>query len=328
MHIGSALAAVLVHQLANVSQVRPPSGPQKAPLLVATVRQEAQPQPADGTARGQCASQRAHAGAGQEALAIATIITDEDNIEKYIQGAVALGASLLEHLTLRVDKLLLVRENLTLPQGVAKRLEAVGWSLGEIPTIIAPHPSDTRLFAHQFSKLALWNLTRYSRILYMDADTFALGNLDPAFDVVLEQDQYLAAVRDFRNGRVVGDFNMGVAVLRPNKKEYERLLDLLMEDKLQYQYNWAEQGFLRAVYPEHAELPLEFNGNVACEHQRPDLWNVSLRDMRVVHFTLCKPWKCRSPESRYCGQYNRWKHYLDRGELLSKQKARKPRRKV
>lgn len=42
------------------------------------------------------------------------------------------------------------------------------------------------------------------------------------------------AARDIRNGVWQDGFNMGVAAIQPNITEYNRLLELLISDKLEY----------------------------------------------------------------------------------------------
>lgn len=57
-------------------------------------------------------------------------------LNKYINGVLAIGASLGQHLTRNdTHKLILVRDGLTLPPEDTRRLEAVGWILGTAPNV-------------------------------------------------------------------------------------------------------------------------------------------------------------------------------------------------
>lgn len=72
------------------------------------------------------------------------------------------------------------------------------------------------------TKLRLWNLTQYDRLVYLDADTLVLKNIDALFNVAAE----FAAVSD------VGwpdCFNSGVMVIRPNAATSQRLLEKVAE---------------------------------------------------------------------------------------------------
>eukprot|EP00415_Alexandrium_ostenfeldii_P001567 UN1567 len=152
----------------------------------------------------------------------------------------------------------------------------------------------------------------------MDADTMARGSVDPIFSAVFRDDQYVAGVRDFVAHHYQTSFNMGVSLLRPNRTEYGRLLRLLREDSVTYPRKWAEQGFLQAVYLDFVDLPFEFNCNTVCEFQNPDLWGAGLPEMRVIHFTKCKPWRCDNSTSKYCGRVDEWRAFLQRGDELAR----------
>ena len=73
-----------------------------------------------------------------------------------------------------------------------------------------------------FTKLHAWNLTQYSKCVFLDADTMVLQNVDELFS----HDE-LSAVPD------VGwpdCFNSGVFVFEPSRTTYESLLQYAVEN--------------------------------------------------------------------------------------------------
>ena len=65
---------------------------------------------------------------------------------------------------------------LTIPQ-------VVGWQPCLAPKVVPPHRSSFKRFEDQFIKLALFNLTQFSRVLYLDADCLVLRQLDLLFRI-------------------------------------------------------------------------------------------------------------------------------------------------
>ena len=248
--------------------------------------------------------------------AVVTMLTDslEDSsvtfaLCNYVRGALALGMSLNQHVTRPVHRLLLVREGLKLPPESALQLKAVGWRLGTVPSISPPTlPSFVR-FRSQFSKLALFGLTEYRSVLYLDADTLAVGNLDRLLDsaaLFSQPQKMLAVARDFYGGKWSSTFNMGIFALRTSTSELARMHGLLRKQGVRYDVEQSEQGFMNAVYPRSGpnvvELPFEASGNSALEVREPSFWRSRLDDLAVIHFTERKPWQCKDlPQSSRSG---------------------------
>jgi hypothetical protein len=88
-------------------------------------------------------------------------------------------------------------------------LRRAGWALQAAPRVASPHASVAPAkLRHVFAKLAVFNLTRFDRVVYLDADTLVLP---PGADELFGCRAALcAALRHSER------FNSGVMVLTPN----------------------------------------------------------------------------------------------------------------
>ena len=72
-----------------------------------------------------------------------------------------------------------------------------------------------------FTKIRCWNLTQYSKCVFLDADTLVLHNCDELFDR-----RELSAVPDIGWPDC---FNSGVFVFEPSRSTYEALLQYAID---------------------------------------------------------------------------------------------------
>jgi len=90
-------------------------------------------------------------------------------------------------------------------------LRLAGWTLQSAPRVVSPHAAVApRKLRHVFAKLAAWNLTQYSRVVYLDADTLVLPDAGGADALFACRAALCAALRHSER------FNSGVMVLQPS----------------------------------------------------------------------------------------------------------------
>lgn len=222
--------------------------------------------------------------------AVATLVSSS----AYIDGANVLLYSLRKFMdpviAAETDFVaLLVREHPDVDQ-VSAALR--GWRTCKVPLV--PPPFDGAVpferFREQFTKLALWNMTAFRRVLYLDSDTVATGDPSP---MLLANGSAFAAVQDWEGGAVRAHFNMGVCSLRPDAAEFARLMDL-RATKRDYRMGMAEQGLLNSLYADTFEkFPFEYNGNLAAAAQNATFWAEHSRGLRIIHYTWIKPFDPR-----------------------------------
>ncbi|KAL5476269.1 hypothetical protein EMCRGX_G026193 [Ephydatia muelleri] len=129
----------------------------------------------------------------------------------------------------------------------AKRdvLKNEGWKIIPVKAIsnmfaTAENPSR---FAFTVTKLEVWSLTEYRRIILIDSDAIVLKNIDHLFLCGT-----FCAV--FRHSDL---FNSGVMVIKPSTKMYKSLLSKTSQLE---SYDGADQGFLNSVFSELKYAPM------------------------------------------------------------------------
>jgi alpha-N-acetylglucosamine transferase len=187
-----------------------------------------------------------------------------------------------------------------------------GWQICQVKRIapsLLNEKSTVARFRDQFTKLLLWSIDEYDANYYFDADTLSVGNLDEFFTLHtrLTSRQYLGCAQDFRDGRWVETFNMGVFVVRPDKREFIRLLALKNDPSFAYETAMSEQGFLNGVYPRKGQHWYDIgffnNANLAVrDHLNGAYWLARQDQINIIHFTMNKPWNqpCSSNYKEIC----------------------------
>jgi len=200
----------------------------------------------------------------------------------YINGALALGASLDDHLTRRdTHKLLLVREGLIIPATHLHSLEKVGWTIGTAPNVeIADKyvPGFAR-YKTVYTKISITGLSEYKCVLLMDADTLVVGNIDELLSCgVFEENENaqekghldnnpiatgaqpqhqpyrLAAVLDYYRGRWF-HFNTGSVLHTTSVKEMNRIYALTKDNTFMKRFE-SDQIFTNTVYNDRTNATL------------------------------------------------------------------------
>jgi len=142
----------------------------------------------------------------------------------------------------------------------------------------------------QYTKLRIWTLdqppTSLKSIVYLDADTLVKRNFDELFDIPFvfsaSPDVYLD-----KRGFSIG-FNAGVLAIKPDSEVFDDMMTKI--SRKEYRHEEAEQGFLNFYYGQQAiRLPHVYNGNLAIKTKSRQYWDAIQDQMRIVHFTLTKP---------------------------------------
>jgi hypothetical protein len=163
----------------------------------------------------------------------------------YITSVEVLGYS-LRRINIQADLILFYISN-RLNQSSLERCRKVGWHLWPVERIKPPrfaiiYPR----FYDQYTKLRLWSMIGYDRVLYLDADTLVIRDINELLiGTIFEdnQDGLLGVVEDVWQGQIGPNFNAGVLLIRPNKTIFNDML-IKMHHMSSYGSYWAEQGFL------------------------------------------------------------------------------------
>jgi alpha-N-acetylglucosamine transferase len=216
--------------------------------------------------------------------AYVTMITGGDD---YVPGVEVLGQSIRESGS---SEALVLMATPDVPKTALDQLASRGWDVREVHPVTNPH-GDEQLFArfkHSFTKLRVFSLVDFEKVVFLDADTVVLQNVDDLF-----ARPAIAAAPDFF---MPDHFNSGVMVLTPSAELFARLMDALATAQT---YDGGDQGFLNTFWPEWWEMPPAHrlsptynmpHFNFQFIHAHPGLRRRFLKQTKIVHYTLQKPW--------------------------------------
>ena len=162
---------------------------------------------------------------------------------------------------------------------------------------------------YTFTKINLWRLTQFRKIVYVDSDVVALRAPDELFDV----EEGFAAAPD------VGwpdAFNTGVMVLAPRMGDYYALRTLAGAGD---SFDGADQGLLNQYF-EHKpwkRLSFAYNCTPSANYQYEPAYRYYKREISMVHFIGSdKPWQqgrsMKAAPGAYQELLSRWWAVYDR----------------
>jgi alpha-N-acetylglucosamine transferase len=241
-----------------------------------------------------------------------TLVTEG---EGYIQSAGKLLSSIRLNANIQFDALVLELSTKRLSERSRDVLTRAGWKICLVERIAPRDEANTfPRFRDQFSKLNLWKMVEYDSVVYFDSDCLVVGNIDNMFKIhkhLGTGNFRIGVTRDIRAGVWQSTFNMGVFVIKPDRKEYERLVQLKEDRSVKFETTMSEQGFLNVVYEKQwFEIGFEYNANLAAYTQLKTFWQEREGFVNVIHFTMIKPWEtasCREHDyQRLCDLWNRF----------------------
>jgi len=231
--------------------------------------------------------------------AYATLLYTED----FLLGVRVLGESIRESGT-SADMVALATRGIS--EASCDTLRADGWIVHRIDQIDNPAQRPGGGFPKNFfgvySKLLMWGLTMYDKVIYLDADTIVVRNMDHLFQCP----NLCVVVRHSER------FNSGVMALRPSD---DVLNDMLSKIHTLPSYTGGDQGFLNVYFSEFIDAktfdplardfdPKQFAGsrvNRVGTGYNADMglmaldgnnFKVDPKSIHVLHYTLgpLKPW--------------------------------------
>ncbi|OAY43936.1 galactinol synthase 2 [Manihot esculenta] len=234
--------------------------------------------------------------------------------EDYVKGVVGLAKGLRK---VKSKYPLVVAMLPDVPEEHRQILVSQGCLVKEIAPVYPPENQTKFAMAHyviNYSKLRLWKLVEYSKMIYLDSDIQLFDNIDHLFDL---QGGYLYAVMDcfcelwrFSPLHKIGYcqhcpdrvqwpaemgpkpplyFNAGMFVFEPSLSTYN---DLLKTVEVTTPTRFAEQDFLNMFFKDfYRPLPPIYNLILSLLWRHPE--NIELDKAKVVHYCAAgsKPWR-------------------------------------
>ncbi|KAI5587334.1 hypothetical protein POPTR_005G033500v4 [Populus trichocarpa] len=205
-------------------------------------------------------------------VAYATVLHSS---EAYVCGAIALAQSIIQNNS--TNDLVLLHDS-SLSQKSLQGLRDAGWKTKQIQPIRSPFARKNSYNEWNYSKLRLWQLTDYDKVIFIDADLIILKNIDKFF----AYPQLSAAPND----KVL--FNSGIMVIEPSTCLFE---DMMSKSRRLMSYNGGDQGFLNEVFTWWHRLPGKLNYLKICKRQDNPNHEME-KGTYTIHFLGLKPWAC------------------------------------
>lgn len=149
-----------------------------------------------------------------------------------------------------------------------------------------------------FTKLNIWKQTKYEKLIYLDADTIVLENIDELFDI----DQLGAVLGGSQGLNYIG-IEAGVLVINPNLDTYNKLVEALESDV--YNIKMSDQSFLNDYFTR-----IESINHIPEVYNRLYKKNSNPTGAKVFHFNSNKPWI--SPETLSKSCVNLWNYFYEK----------------
>lgn len=159
-----------------------------------------------------------------------------------------------------------------------------------------------------FAKLRLWELEQFRKVVFLDADTLVIRNIDRLFRFP----EFSAAPNLYETLTDFHRMNSGVFVARPSRRTFDAMLARL--DAPGAFWTRTDQTFLEAFFPYWDGLPYTFNTLQYVWFNLPELWN--WRRVRVIHYQYEKPWEPENPKRRLLAPLIAlWWHVYETGRM-------------
>ncbi|XP_043723963.1 putative UDP-glucuronate:xylan alpha-glucuronosyltransferase 5 [Telopea speciosissima] len=195
--------------------------------------------------------------------------------EAYVCGAIALAQSII--LTKSTKDLVLLADK-SITKKSKQALTAAGWKIKLIERIQNPYAEKDAYNEWNYSKLRMWQLTEYDKVIFIDSDLIVLKNMDNFF-----ANSQLSAIG---NDNIL--FNSGVMLIEPSQCMFEMLMK---KRHTMVSYNGGDQGFLNEAFTWWHRWPKTLNylkifdqGNET-EREIP-------KSVFAIHYLGLKPWMC------------------------------------
>merc|ERR1711935_128918 len=234
---------------------------------------------------------------------------------EYLRGSVVLGYQIQKHWNYSKhgplpDLRFLDLIEKPLGDSSLSKLEKAGWKICHVSRL---EPLFFARLGDTFSKLHIWNMTAYARIMWIDSDVMVTKDIGH----MMEYSEKLVEPRSGEQGpRIIPTLSLGgghgsmhtsLFIIKPDCEEYLWLMNLYGNPIVKisaYERKFTEQGFLSSVYIPRREarfsIPYIDNFDALAITRRRSRW-LKLKDsLGNIHFGGGdrKPWRENCTEDR------------------------------
>jgi glycogenin glucosyltransferase len=199
----------------------------------------------------------------------------------FAMGAVTLGYTLQKHHGEKYDRVCLISSDVN---ETWRKILSQWWIL---KPVVEYKPMVH--FRRSWNKFWMWNMTEYTKIVYLDTDTLVIRPIDRLFDY-----PQLSCACDPNPPQIC---NTGVLVLEPGDGIFEAMDQLGRVEAVRR--GIGDQSSINAYFRNFTPIPPAYNAARTLESGLGDLMRRGT--LRVIHFVCKKPWKCGREGISYSG---------------------------
>lgn len=204
--------------------------------------------------------------------AYVTILSDE-----YLKGALALNQSIKDRC--QYPLLVLCYDVSKETQEILRQNEI---EFRMVPMITSPFESAK--YRGVYTKLHIFNLTEFDKIIFLDSDTIVVRNIDRLFEL----DSEFAATALKGVALITTQFSPGLMLVKPDAEKFNELMALRLTTPT---YDGGDQGFLNVVFANKwYRIPDEYHVTKRIFMYHKNMWNELRSSMCVIHYPSAKPW--------------------------------------
>ncbi|KAF8388225.1 hypothetical protein HHK36_026891 [Tetracentron sinense] len=218
--------------------------------------------------------------------------------DEFLLGVRVLGKSIRDTGSTK-DMVVLVSDGVS--NYAKKLLKADGWIVELISLLANPNQVRPKRFWGVYTKLKIFNMTNYRKVVYLDADTIIVKSIEDLFKC----GKFCANLKHSER------LNSGVMVVEPSEMLFK---DMMSKVNTLPSYTGGDQGFLNSYFsgfasahvfepnlssdvmnsrpvPEMERLSTLYNADVGL-YMLANKWMVDEKELQVIHYTLgpLKPW--------------------------------------
>ena len=166
-------------------------------------------------------------------------------------------------------------------------------------------------FSNVMSKLWVFGLTAFDKLVFLDSDVCIVSSVDELFECPSP-----SFAPDYVDHLHIQRFNSGIFVISPQASQFQSLLKF---SNTAHSYDGGDQGILNHFFSgSHRWLPRRYN---VLRHHLYYEANVTIKpeDVAIIHYAVKKPWEIKYREG--CDAFlieleEKWTKNLTKDDLL------------
>ncbi|KAL7252530.1 hypothetical protein ACSBR1_007149 [Camellia fascicularis] len=197
--------------------------------------------------------------------------------DEFLLGVRVLGKSIRDTGSTK-DMVVLVSDGVS--DYATKLLQADGWIVELISLLANPNQIRPKRFWGVYTKLKIFNMTNYKKVVYLDADTIVVRSVEDLFKC----GKFCANLKHSER------LNSGVLVVEPSQTVFNDMMTKV-NTLPSYTGDLPQKVLDSRSVPEMERLSTLYNADVGL-YMLANKWMVDEKELRVIHYTLgpLKPW--------------------------------------